>query len=89
MSFGPVPMSGIVTSSHETMVSIQIERENLVRIFGDDDMPENFNFGGMSGGPVIGMVQAEIMRTWKPAGVIISGPNPGDALDQDFIQDSS
>ena len=40
---------------------------------------ENFNFGGMSGGPLIAIVQAEIMRTWKPAGVIISGPNPGDA----------
>jgi hypothetical protein len=49
-------------------------------------MPENFNFGGMSGGPpLIAIVQAEIMRTWKPAGVIISGPNPGDAPDQDFI----
>jgi hypothetical protein len=39
----------------------------------------------MSGGPLIAIVQAEIMRTWKPAGVIISGPNPGDVPDQDFI----
>jgi hypothetical protein len=85
ISFGAVPMSGIVTSSHETMVSIQIERENLIRVLGDDDMPENFNFGGMSGGPLIAIVQAEIMRTWRPAGVVISGPNPGDAADQDFI----
>jgi hypothetical protein len=85
MSFGAVPMGGIVTSSHETMISIQIEREYYVRLVGDADMPENFNFGGMSGGPLIAIVQAEIMRTWKPAGVIISGPNPGDAPDQDFI----
>jgi hypothetical protein len=85
VSFGAVPMGGIVTSSHETMISIQIEREQLVRLLGDDDMPENFNFGGMSGGPLIAVVQAEIMRTWKPGGVIISGPNPGDAPDQDFI----
>lgn len=84
-SFGAVPMGGIVTSSHETMISIQIERADHVRLLGDDDMPENFNFGGMSGGPLIAIVQAEIMRTWKPAGVIISGPNPGDAPDQDFI----
>jgi hypothetical protein len=85
VSFGAVPMGGIVTSSHETMISIQIEREELVRLLGDHDMPENFNFGGMSGGPLIAIVQAEIMRTWKPGGVIISGPNPGDAADQDFI----
>jgi hypothetical protein len=85
VSFGAVPMGGIVTSSHETMISIQIEREELVRLLGDYDMPENFNFGGMSGGPLIAIVQAEIMRTWKPAGVIISGPNPGDAPDQDSI----
>ena len=85
VSFGAVPMGGIVTSSHETMISIQIEREHLVRLLGDDAMPENFNFGGMSGGPLIAIVQAEIMRTWRPAGVIISGSNPGDAPDQDFI----
>jgi hypothetical protein len=85
VSFGAVPMGGIITSSHETMISIQIEREYLVRMLGKDDMPENFNFGGMSGGPLLAIVQAEIMRTWKPAGVIISGPNPGDAPDQDFI----
>jgi hypothetical protein len=85
VSFGAVPMGGIVTSSHETLISIQLEREYLVRMLGDDDMPENFNFGGISGGPLIAIVQAEIMRTWKPAGVIISGPNPGDSPDQDFI----
>jgi hypothetical protein len=84
-SFGAVPMGGIVTNSHDTMISIQIERADYVRLLGDEDMPENFNFGGMSGGPLIAIVQAEIMRTWKPAGVIISGPNPGDAPDQDFI----
>ncbi len=84
-SFGAVPIGGIVTNSHDTMISIQIERADYVRLLGDEDMPENFNFGGMSGGPLIAIVQAEIMRTWKPAGVIISGPNPGDAPDQDFI----
>jgi len=48
-------------------------------------MPENFNFGGMSGGSFLAIVQAEVMRTWRPAGVIIQGPNPGDAPDQDAI----
>ena len=83
--FGAVPMGGIISSSHETMTSILIEREHLARVLGDDDMPENFNFGGMSGGPLLAIVQAEIMRTWRPAGVIIQGPNPGDAADQHAI----
>jgi hypothetical protein len=85
VSFGAAPMAGMVTSAHETLISVQLEREYLVRILGEDDMPENFNFGGISGGPLIAIVQAEIVRTWKPAGVIISGPNPGDSPDQDFI----
>jgi hypothetical protein len=83
--FGAVPMAGMVSSSHETMTSILIEREHLVRLLGDDDMPENFNFGGMSGGPLLAIVQAEVMRVWRPAGVIIQGPNPGDAPGQDAI----
>jgi hypothetical protein len=33
----------------------------------------------MSGGPLLAIVQAEIIRTWRPAGVIIQGPNPSDA----------
>lgn len=78
-------MAGMVSSSHETMTSILIERERLVRMLGDGDMPENFNFGGMSGGPLLAIIQAEVMRTWRPAGVIIQGPNPGDSPDQDAI----
>lgn len=39
-------------------------------------MPENFDFGGMSGGPVLAIVQTETLRSWKPAGVIFQGPNP-------------
>ncbi len=83
--FGAVPMAGIVTSSHETTTSILIERDNLVRVLGDSDMPENFNFGGMSGGPLLAIIQAEVMRTWRPAGVIIQGPNPGDVPTEEAI----
>lgn len=76
ISFGCVPMAGILTSAHESCISIQIEREKLMRVLGEEDMPENFDFGGMSGGPVLAIVQTETLRYWKPAGVIIQGPNP-------------
>jgi len=46
--FGSVPMAGMVSSSHETMTSIVIEREHVFRALGEQDMPENFNFEGMS-----------------------------------------
>jgi hypothetical protein len=76
ISFGCVPMAGIATSAHETCISIQIEREKLMRVLGDEDMQQNFDFGGMSGGPVLAIVQTETIRSWKPAGVIFQGPNP-------------
>jgi hypothetical protein len=85
ISFGIVSMGAIVSSSHGTLISIQIDRENLVRIVGEGDMPEDFNFAGISGGPLIAIIQAPIVRTWKPAGVVISGPDPGDNPEQDFI----
>jgi hypothetical protein len=75
ISFGCVPMAGIATSTHETSISIQIEREKMMRVLGDEDMPENFDFGGMSGGPVLAIVETGTFRSWKPAGVIIQGQN--------------
>jgi hypothetical protein len=69
-------MAGIATSTHETSISIQIEREKMMRVLGDEDMPENFDFGGMSGGPVLAIVQTPTLRSWIPAGVIFQGPNP-------------
>jgi hypothetical protein len=80
LSFGVVSMGGIVTNAHDTCISIQIERGNLMQVLGDEPMPENFDFGGMSGGPVLAIVQSHTLRSWKPAGVIFQGPNPtGDA----------
>jgi hypothetical protein len=76
ISFGCVPMAGIATSTRETSISIQIEREKMMRVLGDEDMPVNFDFGGMSGGPVLAIVETGTIRSWKPAGVIIEGPNP-------------
>jgi hypothetical protein len=76
LSWGYVTMAGYATSVHETCVSVQIEREKLMRVFGNEDMPENFDFGGMSGRPVLAIVQTPTLRSWIPAGVIFQGPNP-------------
>jgi hypothetical protein len=74
--FGVVAMAGIATSCSETSISILIEREHLTQVLGDKSMPENYDFGGISGGLVTAIVQTPTVRSWMPAGVIIQGPNP-------------
>lgn len=76
ISFGCVTMGGIANNSHERSLSILIEREHLLQQLGDESMPENFDFGGISGGPVLAIVESLTIRSWMPAGVIIQGPNP-------------
>jgi hypothetical protein len=71
-------MGGFATSVHESCISIQIEREKLVSVSGDD-LPENYDFRGMSGGPVLEILRTENGLFWRrPAGVIFQGPNTSD-----------
>ncbi|HLH12427.1 MAG TPA: hypothetical protein VKV77_11180 [Methylovirgula sp.] len=76
INFGCVAMAGLASNCRETSLSILIERQNMEQILGDEAMPEDYDFGGISGGPVIAIVQSATMRSWRPAGVIIQGPNP-------------
>jgi hypothetical protein len=76
--FGFVAMGGVATNVHENCISVQIEREKLMSIFGDG-LPENYDFRGMSGGPVLEVLQTENGQFWRrPAGVIFQGPNTND-----------
>ncbi len=75
IKFGLVAMAGQIANAHETCISIQIEREKLEQALGDQEMPENYDFGGMSGGPMLAIVQGVVLRGWKLAGVIFQGPN--------------
>ena len=77
ISLGRIALSGVASSSHEYAISIQIERENLFRVLGDEPLSEYYDFGGISGGPVIAIVEKNNIRSWMPAGVIIEGPNSG------------
>jgi hypothetical protein len=62
VSFGIVGMGGIVTNAHESCISVQIEREYLLRVLGNEEFAENYDFGGMSGGPVLAIVQTPTLR---------------------------
>jgi hypothetical protein len=79
--FGAVPGMGIATSVSHKSISIQLEREYLVPLLGSGVPPVNFDFGGISGGPVIKIVETSI-RTYALAGIIYQGPNTADDPDQ-------
>ena len=77
ITFGIFSAASNLTSANEQSISVQIERERLVQVLGDGVMSEDYDFGGISGGPLIAIVQTPTIRSWIPAGIIIQGPNPG------------
>jgi hypothetical protein len=76
ISFGMVTAGGLATSVSDISISVQIEREHLIDVIGEGNLPENFDFGGISGGPLLTIVQTPTLRSWMPGGVIVQGPNP-------------
>ena len=80
VGFGIFAAATNLTSVNEHSLSMLIEREKLVQVHGDGIFSEDYDFGGISGGPIIAIVQTTTIRSWIPAGVIIHGPNQtGDA----------
>jgi hypothetical protein len=57
----------------------------MYRCLGDGELAENYDFGGISGGPLIALAERRGIRGWMAAGIIIGGPNPGDDPSQDSI----
>ena len=76
ISFGATAGGGVASSISEKDVSSLIERINLIPVLGRGLPPENFDFGGISGGPMLTVVEQNGLRSWSLAGVIHEGPNP-------------
>ena len=57
ISFGAAPGGGVASSVSETDISMLIEQQSLIAVMGGGSPPENYNFGGMSGGPVLTVVE--------------------------------
>lgn len=72
--FGAHTIIGVASSISEKDISIQIEREQILDILGLGLPTENYNFGGMSGGPVLALIDRTI-QSWVLAGVVYEGPN--------------
>lgn len=78
ISFGAAPGSGIATNVNDHSISSQIERQYLIDTMGTGLPPENFDFGGISGGPMLTVVEGNGLRSWRLGGVIYAGPNTSD-----------
>lgn len=74
VSFGAMGGGGIATSVSEKDVSSQIEREYLMSYFGEGIPPENYDFRGLSGGPMLAVVESAL-RSWALVGIVYQGPN--------------
>jgi hypothetical protein len=77
LSYGAVRASGLATQVNEKDISSQMERAGLIpsptSALGIP--PENFDFGGISGAPMLTLVQYRGLRYWMLGGVIYQGPN--------------
>jgi hypothetical protein len=77
VNFGAAPASGVATSVNEHTISSQIARERLIAVLPGGIPPENYNFSGMSGGPMLTVIEGKL-RGQRLAGVIYEGPNHQD-----------
>jgi hypothetical protein len=85
VQFGVVCGTGLVSSVSELNVSSLIERDYLEPALGDGIPPGNFDFGGISGAPMLYVTLSKGgLFLNSLAGVIFSGPNtscdPGKAI---------
>lgn len=76
ISFGASAGGGVASSISERDVSSLVERQNLIDVMGNGLPPENYDFCGMSGGPMLTVVETGTLRSWSLAGVVYEGPNP-------------
>ena len=49
---------------------------DLIGVLGNGVPPERYDFGGLSGGPMLAIMEHRGLRSWVLAGVIYQGPNP-------------
>jgi hypothetical protein len=73
--------TGPASSVSDKDISLLIDRSQLISVMGRGIPPENFNFGGISGGPFLSVINSPIRRL-TVAGVICQGPNPSNNSDE-------
>ena len=69
IEFGVCFGFGLAKSVNLRDVSSVIEREDMIPVAGVDLPPLGYDLGGMSGAPMLALVEPEIL-SWRLAGVI-------------------
>jgi len=77
ISFGAAYAGGVASSVSEWDVSSLVDRDWIMAVEdGPPMLPENYNFQGLSGGPMLTVIEYRgLLRTWALGGVIYQGPN--------------
>jgi hypothetical protein len=79
VEFGVMCAGGFVSSVNVRNISSLVEREYLEPMFGQGIPPENYNYGGISGGPMLyNLLTKSGVFVNALAGVVYSGPNTSD-----------
>ena len=73
ISFGAAPGGGVASSVSDTDVSMLVEQQSLSGVMGGGSAPENYDFRGISGGPVLTVVETSTIRSWAFAGSSMKG----------------
>jgi hypothetical protein len=77
VQFGILCGTGLVSSINDREISTLLGRQYLEPVLGEGIVPEDYNFGGISGGPLIyNVLTGQGLLVNALAGVVISGPNP-------------
>jgi len=76
ISFGAMPGMGVASSVSVRDVCTHFDRNQWIDALGVGLPPENYDFGGLSGGPLLTVIERNGLRSWALTGVIYEGPNP-------------
>jgi hypothetical protein len=73
-SFGVYAGSGVARTVTDMQIKSLVEHEHLIDVYKLGRLPEpGFDTGGMSGGPVMTLVESDHFLHWRLGGVIVQG----------------
>jgi hypothetical protein len=81
ISFAAVPGAGVADAVGRHDITTVFNRNQWIDVMGLGLPPTRYDFGGISGGPLISVIESGVIRSWTLAGVIYEGPNPSSQSD--------
>lgn len=73
IEFGVHSALSVATEINDRLISCQVQREHVLGVPGFPPLPEQFEVGGLSGGPLLTHVEKNGISYWRLGGVIREG----------------